>query len=205
MDRVEGPRRVPRPARSRPGCAVPARPGLLAGRRPPAPGPGPGAPSRQRALGLGSAPSAARGREGTSHPRGLEPKQVKVRAGHAHRYPGARPRPPARPACLPRALDSAPLGGRLPLRGLGGVSAGAGCCTQAKPGSLRAARAPLWSPGPRRSPVEPAPPGCLGSGGGPRPWGYSPELHVEDAKAEKHGENPLAKVSVHDPGRGAAP
>lgn len=87
MDRVEGPGQVPRPAGSRPGCSPPARPGLSG--RPTRPAPGPGAPSRRRALGPGSAPSAARGREGASHPQGLEPKQVKVRAGHARRYPRA--------------------------------------------------------------------------------------------------------------------
>lgn len=88
------------------GVRAPRPPGALGRPKPPAPRPG--APSRRRALGPGSAPSAARGREGASHPRGLEPKQVKVRAGHARRYQQAWP--PARPPLPPPTLGWAPLG-----------------------------------------------------------------------------------------------
>lgn len=204
MDRDEGPWRVPRPARSLPGCASPARPPGALG-RPKPPAPRPGAPSRRRALGLGSAPGAARGREGASHPRGLEPKQVKVRAGHARRYPRAGP--PARPALPPPALGRAPLGSAQGSKGLA-----ASLPARDEGPTLRPASDPREPLCP--TPVPMGPWGTLRRrllqaaqipGSGPCPLGYSPKLHVENAKAEKHVENPLAKVSVHDPGRGAAP
>lgn len=171
MDRVEGPRQVPRPAGSRPGCSPPARPDLPG--RPTPPAPGPGAPSRRRALGPGSAPSAARGREGASHPQGLEPKQVKVRAGHARRYPRAWPPLPARPALLPPALAGlGALREYLPFMGLGGVSAGLGrgSDTQASPDPQEPPVPPqalrlCWDP------LEPVPPGCPYPGLRPLPTG----------------------------------
>lgn len=200
MDRDEVLRRGPRPARSLLGGAPPARSGPSAARSPP--------PPPRRALRAASARPGLRAQRSPGEGRRVPPPGPGAQTGESTR----RARSPLPASLAARASGSpCPSPGQgapreyPPLKGLSGVSAGPGSefNTQASPGSPRAARPP--SPVPAGSPWRRLPPAAPILGARPCPQGYSPELHVENAKAEKHVENPLAKVSVHDPGRGAAP
>lgn len=201
MDRDEVPWRVPWPARSLLGGAPPSRPGPSAARSPP--------PPPRRALRAASARPGLRAQRSPGEGRRVPPPGPGAQTGESTR----RARSPL-PASLAARASGSPcpspgLGAPReypPLKGLSGVSAGPGCAA----GSTHR---PAWDPrelpvppsGPRGEPWRRLPPAAPVLGSRPCPQGYSPELHVENAKAEKHVENPLAKVSVHDPGRGAAP